>query len=234
MTIPPSPRQNRLLAALPEEEYAEIWPHLEWIELPLGKTVYEPDKIREYVYFPTTAIISWLHVMENGTSAEIAITGNDGIVGFSSLMGGLSTPYWAVVQNAGYGYQLPGALLKTIFCRPGPMQQLLLRYTQAMLTQIAQTAVCNRRHSLDQQFCRRLLLSLDRLPDNQLKMTQELIANMLSVCRESVTKAAGNIQRAGLIEYHRGHITVLDRAGLEARVCECYAVVKKETSYLLP
>ena len=202
--------------------------------MPLGQVLYESGAQMRHVYFPTTSIVSLLCVMENGASAEIAVVGNEGIVGVSLFMGGETTPSRAVVQSAGHAYRLKGPLLKDEFYRAGPMQRLLLRYTQALLTQMAQTAVCNRHHSLDQQLCRWLLLSLDRLPSNELIMTQELIANMLGVRREGVTEAAGHVQQAGLIEYHRGRITVLDRPGLEARSCECYAVVKKEFDRLLP
>ncbi len=229
-----SPLQNRLLAALPSDEYARLLPNLEQVSMPLGGVLYESGIQMRHVYFPTTSIVSLLCTMENGASAEIAIVGNEGIVGVSLFMGGETTPSRAVIQSAGYAYRLRGPLLKEEFYRAGPMQQLLLRYTQALLTQMAQTAVCNRHHSLDQQFCRWLLLSLDRLPDNNLAMTQELIANMLGVRREGVTEAAGNVQRAGLIKYRRGRITVIDRPGLEARVCECYEVVKKEFDRLLP
>jgi CRP-like cAMP-binding protein len=207
---------------------------LELVPLPLGDALHEPGGVMRHVYFPICSIVSLLCVMENGASAEIAVVGNEGIVGVSLFMGGETTPSRAVVQSAGHAYRLKGQLLKDEFYRAGPMQRLLLRYTQALLTQMAQTAVCNRHHSLDQQLCRWLLLSLDRLPSNQLIMTQELIANMLGVRREGVTEAAGNLQRAGLIEYHRGHITVLDRGGLETRCCECYGVVKKEYDRLLP
>jgi CRP-like cAMP-binding protein len=202
--------------------------------MPLGEAVCEPGIQMRHVYFPTTCIVSLLYVMEDGASAEIAVVGNEGIVGVSLFMGGETTTSRAVVQSAGHAYRLKGQLLKDAFFRAGPMQRLLLRYTQALLTQMAQTAVCNRHHSVDQQLCRWLLLSLDRLPSNQLTMTQELIANMLGVRREGVTEAAGKLQRAGLIRYSRGHITVLDRPGLEARVCECYQVVKKELDRLLP
>lgn len=228
------PRQNHLLAALPEDELARLLPGLELVPLPLADAVYESGVPMRHVYFPTTSIVSLLYVMEDGSSAEIAVVGNEGIVGVSLFMGGETTPSRAVVQSAGHAYRLKGQLLKDEFYRAGPMQRLLLRYTQALLTQMAQTAVCNRHHSLDQQLCRWLLLSLDRLPSAELVMTQELIANMLGVRREGVTEAAGNLQRAGLIEYHRGHITVLDREGLEARSCECYAVVKREFDRLLP
>jgi CRP-like cAMP-binding protein len=234
MHNPHDPRQNHLLAALPEEESARLLPHLELVPMPLGETVCESGIQMPYVYFPTTCIVSLLYVMEDGASAEIAVVGNEGIVGVSLFMGGETTTSRAVVQSTGHAYRLKGQLLKDAFFRAGPMQRLLLRYTQALLTQMAQTAVCNRHHSVDQQLCRWLLLSLDRLPSNELIMTQELIANMLGVRREGVTEAAGKLQRAGLIHYSRGHITVLDRPGLEARVCECYAVVKKEFNRLLP
>lgn len=232
--LPHDPRQNHLLAALPDDEYARLLPLMELVPMPLGEVLYESGVQMRYVYFPTDAIISLLYVMEDGASAEIAVVGFEGIVGVSLFMGGESTPSRAVVQSAGHAYRLPGQLLKAEFYRGGPMQHLLLRYTQALLTQMAQTAVCNRHHSLDQQLCRWLLLSMDRLLSNQLKMTQELIANMLGVRREGVTEAAGKLQKAGLIEYHRGHITILNRPGLEKRSCECYAVVKKEFDRLLP
>ena len=228
-----TPRQNHLLAALPTAEYERLLPHLELIPLPLGWAVYEAGAHQGYVYFPTTCIVSLLYVMEDGASAEIAVTGNDGLVGIALFMGGETTPSRAVVQSAGYGYRLMAAVLKREFERGGPLQNLLLRYTQALITQMAQTAVCNRHHAVEQQLCRWLLLSLDRLSSNELIMTQELIANMLGVRREGVTEAAGKLQKAGLIHYSRGRITVLDRPKLEARVCECYAVVKKETDRLL-
>ncbi len=234
MPSPHDPRQNHLLAALPADEYARLSPHLELAPMPLGDVLYESGVQMRHVFFPTTSIVSLLYVMEDGASAEIAVVGNEGIVGISLFMGGETTPSRAVVQSAGYAYQMKGELLKDEFRRAGPMQNLLLRYTQALLTQMAQTAVCNRHHSLDQQLCRWLLLSLDRLPSSELVMTQDLIANMLGVRREGVTEAAGNVQKAGLIAYRRGRITVLDRAGLEARACECYAVVKKEFERLLP
>lgn len=230
----PNPRQNHLLAALPQSEGERLFPHLEWVPLPLGEALYESGGRLNHVYFPTTAIVSLLYVMENGASAEIAVVGNEGIVGIALFMGGETMPNRAVVQSAGHGYRLKGQVLQQEFNRSGALQHLLLRYTLALLTQMAQTAVCNRHHSVDQQLCRWLLLSLDRLPANELKMTQELIANMLGVRREGVTEAAGNLQSAGLIRYNRGHITVLDRPGLEARVCECYEVVRKEFSRLLP
>lgn len=229
-----NPRQNHLLAALPADEFTRISPNLEWVPMPLGEAVCEPGMTMRYVYFPITSIVSLLYVMEDGASAEIAVVGNEGVVGVSLFMGGETTTSRAVVQSAGHAYRMKGPLLKDEFFRAGPMQRLLLRYTQALITQMAQTAVCNRHHSVDQQLCRWLLLSLDRLPSNQLTMTQELIANMLGVRREGVTDAAGKLQAAGLIRYSRGHITVLDRPGLEARVCECYAVVKKEYDRLLP
>ncbi len=228
-----TPRQNHLLAALPAADYERLLLHLELVPLPLGWVVYEAGGAQGYVYFPTTSIVSLLFVMENGASAEIAVTGNDGLVGIALFMGGETTPSRAVVQSAGHGYRLKASVLKGEFERGGPLQHLLLRYTQALITQMAQTAVCNRHHSVEQQLCRWLLLSLDRLPSNELRMTQELIANMLGVRREGVTEAAGNLQKAGLIRYNRGHITVLDRPKLEARVCECYAVVKKEYDRLL-
>jgi CRP-like cAMP-binding protein len=228
------PQQNHLLAALPASDYERLAPHLELIPLKLGEVLYEPGVQLRYVYFPTTSIVSLLYVMEDGASAEIAIVGNEGILGISLFMGGETTPSRAVVQSAGYGYRLKAQLLKDEFQRFGPMLHLLLRYTQALITQMAQTAVCNRHHSVDQQLCRWLLLSLDRLESNELSMTQELIANMLGVRREGVTEAAGKLQDAGLISYRRGRITVLDRPGLEARSCECYQVVKKELDRLLP
>ncbi len=233
-TTPQPPRQNHLLAVLPDESYERLLPHLELVSMPLGKVVYESGIQMQHVFFPTTSIVSLLYVVEDGASAEIAIVGHEGVVGISLFMGGESTPSRAVVQSAGVAYRLPGRILKAEFERGGPLQHLLLRYTQALLTQMAQTAVCNRHHTLDQQFCRWLLLSVDRLQSNELRMTQELIANMLGVRREGVTEAAGNVQMAGLIKYQRGHISVIDRPGLEARVCECYAVVKKEFDRLLP
>lgn len=237
MTAPlthPNPRQNHLLAALPEADYERIAPGLEPVSLPLGEVLYESGARMRHVYFPTTAIVSLLYVMENGSSAEIAVVGNDGLVGISLFMGGETTPSRAVVQSRGECYRLKAALLKDEFNRYGPTMHLLLRYTLALITQMTQTAVCNRHHSLDQQLCRWLLLSLDRLHSDELSMTQELIANMLGVRREGVTEAAGKLQAAGLIRYSRGRITVLDRPGLEARVCECYDVVRRETARLLP
>jgi CRP-like cAMP-binding protein len=229
-----SPKDNRLLAALPEDTYEALRPYLEPVEMPLGLSVYESGGAQGHVYFPTTAIVSLLYVLEDGGSAEIAITGNEGLVGIALFMGGETTPSRAVVQSAGLGYRLKASVLKKEFERGGELQHLLLRYTQALITQMTQTAVCNRHHSLHQQLCRWLLLSLDRLPGNELVMTQELIANMLGVRREGVTEAAGKLQAAGFIEYSRGKITVIDRDGLEACVCECYAVVKNEYDRLLP
>ncbi|OOG37714.1 Crp/Fnr family transcriptional regulator [Rhodanobacter sp. C06] len=228
------PRRNRLLAALPQAEWGRWLPHLEPVNMPLGKVLYESGSRLSHVYFPTTSIVSLLYVMEDGASAEIAVVGNEGIVGISLFMGGESTPSRALVQSAGQGFRLKSDLMLQEFNRAGPVLHLLLRYTQALITQMSQTAVCNRHHSLDQQLCRWLLLSLDRLNSEELAMTQELIANMLGVRREGVTEAAGNLQQAGLIRYQRGHITVIDRAGLEQRTCECYAVVKKEYDRLLP
>jgi CRP-like cAMP-binding protein len=229
-----SPHQNHLLDALPASDYERIAAHLELVPLKLGDVLYEPDVKLRYVYFPTTAIVSLLYVMEDGASAEIAIVGNEGILGIALFMGGETTPSRAVVQSAGYAYRLKAQLLKDEFGRFGSFLHLLLRYTQALITQMAQTAVCNRHHSVDQQLCRWLLLSLDRLESSELSMTQELIANMLGVRREGVTEAAGKLQQAGLIHYRRGKITVLDRPGLEARSCECYQVVKTEFDRLLP
>jgi CRP-like cAMP-binding protein len=228
------PRNNSLLAALPDAEW-QRWRHfLEKVEMPLGEVLYESGATLTHVYFPTTSIVSLLYVMENGASAEIAVVGNEGLVGVSLFMGGESTPSRAVVQSAGHGLRLKAQLMKDEFDRAGPVLHLLLRYTQALITQMSQTAACNRHHTLDQQLCRWLLLSLDRLRANELAMTQELIANMLGVRREGVTEAALKLQQAGLISYTRGRITVLDRAGLERRTCECYAVVKREYDRLLP
>jgi CRP-like cAMP-binding protein len=227
-------RQNRLLAVLPDEERRRIEPYLKQVSLKLGDVLYESGELLQYVYFPTSSIVSLLSQMENGACAEIAIVGHEGIIGIALFMGGQTMPNRAVVQSAGMAFRLNGSRLNQEFNRAGPLQHLLLRYTMALLAQMAQTAVCNRHHSIDQQLCRWLLLSLDRLPSNELSMTQELIANMLGVRREGVTEAAGKLQSAGLIDYRRGHITVLDRPGLEARVCECYNVVKTEFSRLLP
>ena len=223
MSSPHSPKQNHLLDALPAADYARLLPHLELVPMQLGWAVYEAGGQMRYLYFPTTSIVSLQYVLENGASAEIAITGNEGLVGISLFMGGESTPSRAVVQSKGNGYRLRASVLKTEFALGGSLQYLSLRYTQALITQMAQTAVCNRHHTLDQQLCRWLLLSLDRLPGNELMMTQELISNMLGVRREGVT-----------VKYSRGHIVVLDRPKLEKRVCECYAVVKKEFDRLLP
>jgi len=229
-----NPAQNRLLAALPKSERERLLSHLELVSLPLGEALYESGDRLNHVYFPTSAIVSLLYELENGSSAEIAVVGYEGIVGIALFMGGDTMPNRAVVQSEGNAYRLKGWLLKEEFNRAGTLQHLLLRYTLAMLTQMAQTAVCNRHHSVDQQLCRWLLLSLDRLPANELSMTQELIANMLGVRREGVTEAAGKLQSAGLIHYSRGRITVLDRPGLEKRVCECYEVVRQEFRRLLP
>ncbi len=229
-----SPLQNHLLAALPSAIQQRLFPQLELTSLPLGKVLYESGDTMRYVYFPTDAIVSLLYVMESGDSAEISVVGNDGVVGVSLFMGGESTSSRAVVQSAGSAYRLAGQRLKDEFYRHTELMLLLLRYTQSLITQMAQTAVCNRHHSIDQQLCRWLLLSLDRLPGSTLNMTQELIANMLGVRREGVTEAAGKLQKLGVIEYSRGHINVLDRNRLEALSCECYAVVKRESDRLLP
>ncbi|MBC7697966.1 MAG: Crp/Fnr family transcriptional regulator [Bacteroidia bacterium] len=229
-----NPRQNHLLDALLKAEYNRISVGLELVHMPLGQVLYEPGGLLKYVYFPTTSIVSLLYVMENGASAEIAVVGNEGILGVSIFMGGDTTPSRAVVQSDGYGYRLKAQLMKDEFNRAGPVLRLLLRYTQALITQMSQTAVCNRHHSVEQQLCRWLLLSLDRLESNELVMTQELISNMLGVRREGVTEAAGKLQKSGLIHYSRGRIEVLDRPGLEKRVCECYHVVKTEFDRLLP
>jgi len=234
MALSHSPADNQLLAALPAEDYARLLPNLELVPMPLGWAIYESGAQMGHLYFPTTSIVSLLYVMENGASAEIAVTGNEGLVGISLFMGGESTPSRAVVQSAGHGYRLRASTSKMEFALGGHLQNLVLRFTQALITQMAQTAVCNRHHSIDQQLCRWLLLSLDRLSGNELTMTQELMANMLGVRREGVTQAAGSLQVDGLIRYSRGHITVLDRSKLEQRVCECYAVVKKEYDRLLP
>ena len=234
MATPQKPSVNKLLAALPEDICLRLKPHLELVPLKLGAPVYEAGGKQPYVYFPTNAIVSLLYVMKDGASAEIAVVGNEGLVGIALFMGGETTPSRAVVQSAGYAHRLSSRVLKREFELGGALQHLLLRYTQALITQMAQTAVCNRHHSIEQQLCRWLLLSIDRLPTNVLTMTQELIANMLGVRREGVTEAAGKLQEAGLIHYSRGRITVVDRPKLEARVCECYAVVKKEFDRLLP
>jgi CRP-like cAMP-binding protein len=228
-----SPEQNHLLAALPEAERERVFPHLQLVPMPLGRVLYESGDPLLHVYFPVDAIVSLLYVMENGSSAEISVVGNEGLIGIALFMGGETTPSRAIVQSAGYAYRLVAGRLKEEFNRHGDMQLLLLRYTQALITQMSQTAVCNRHHSVDQQLCRWLLLSLDRLASNQLIMTQELIANMLGVRREGVTDAAGKLQKLGVIQYARGQITVLDRPQLEKLSCECYAVVKKESDRLL-
>jgi CRP-like cAMP-binding protein len=232
--LPDTPRQNHLLGALPPEEWDRLRPRMELRPMPLGHVLYESGDTMRHVYFPTTSIVSLLYVMEDGASAEIAIVGNEGIVGISLFMGGETTPSRAIVQSGGQAYRVPGQYLKEEFFRAGPFQRLLLRYTQALITQMAQTAVCNRHHSVDQQLCRWLLMSLDRLPSNELKMTQELIANMLGVRREGVTESAGKLQKLGLIEYSRGTIVVVDRPALEVHACECYEVVRKEFARLLP
>jgi CRP-like cAMP-binding protein len=234
MASPDDPRRNHLLAALPTPEWERWSPLLEPVDMPLGRVLYESGLSLTHVYFPIDSIVSLLYVMEDGSSAEIAVVGNEGVVGVSLFMGGETTPSRAVVQSAGRGYRLEAQAMKNEFNRAGPVLHLLLRYTQALITQMAQTAVCNRHHSLDQQLCRWLLLSLDRLKGSELRMTQELIANMLGVRREGVTEAALKLQTAGLIRYARGHIKVLNRPGLEQRTCECYAVVKKEYDRLLP
>ncbi|MBH1970337.1 Crp/Fnr family transcriptional regulator [Moraxellaceae bacterium AER2_44_116] len=233
MLSPHSPRQNHLLAALPPSEFEHLASRLELVRLPLGDMLYEPNMQLQHAYFPTTSIVSLHYVTESGASAEAAGVGNEGVVGVSLFMGGNTTPSSAVVQTAGYAYRLERSVLQAEFNRGGFMQRLLLRYTQALMTQIMQTAVCNRHHSIEQQLCRWLLLTLDRIPAQELVMTQELIASMLGVRREGITEAAGKLQQAGFIRYRRGHIAVLDRTGLETRTCECYAVVKKELHRLL-
>lgn len=233
MHIPHSPRQNRLLAALPATEFNRLRPHLQLISMSLGEVLYESGGHQTHVYFPTTCVLSMLYMLENGASAEIAMVGFEGILGISLFMGGETTPSRAVVQCAGHAYRLPAPLLKREFDRAGPLLRLLLRYTQALITQMTQTAVCNRHHAIDQQLCRWLLSSLDRLQGNSLTMTQELIANMLGVRRGGITMAAGKLQQAGLIRYNRGQIEVLDRPTLEKAACECYAVVKREFDRLI-
>ena len=233
MSLPHSPNQNHLLAALPTAEFERLVAHLELVSMPLGEVLYESSGQLHHVYFPTTAIVSLHYLLESGASAEIAGVGNEGVLGVSLFMGGNTTTSLATVQAAGFGYRLKGGLMMEEFNRAGPMMRLLLRYTQALMTQISQTAVCNRHHSIEQQLCRWLLLTLDRLPSQELTITQELIAGMLGVRREGITEAAGNLQRAGLISYRRGHITVLDRSELESHTCECYQVVKKEFHRLL-
>ena len=233
MPGPHDPLQNSVLAALEPAERERLYPHLQLVAMPLGKVLYESGDALRHVYFPTDCIVSLLYVMEDGASAEISVVGNEGLIGIALFMGGETTPSRAIVQSAGHAYRLIGQLLKDEFHRNGQMQLKLLRYTQALITQMAQTAVCNRHHSVDQQLCRWLLLSLDRLASDELTMTQELIANMLGVRREGVTEAAGKLQKLGVIRYARGKITVLDRPKLEELCCECYAVVKKETDRLL-
>jgi CRP-like cAMP-binding protein len=233
MAVPHDPQQNSVLAGLAPAERERLYPHLQLVAMPLGKVLYESGDVLRHVYFPTNCIVSLLYVMEDGASAEISVVGNEGLIGIALFMGGETTPSRAIVQSAGYAYKLIGQLLKDEFHRNGQMQIKLLRYTQALITQMAQTAVCNRHHSVDQQLCRWLLLSLDRLASNELRMTQELIANMLGVRREGVTEAAGKLQKLGVIRYARGKITVLNRRKLERLCCECYAVVKKETDRLL-
>jgi CRP-like cAMP-binding protein len=227
------PRDNHILDALPDEERDRLFPHLSFVSMPLGKVLYESGETLKHIYFPTDSIVSLLYVMKDGASAEIAVVGNEGAIGVALFMGGETTPSRAIVQSAGSAYRLEGKRLKVEFNRHGQMLHVLLRYTQSLITQMAQTAVCNRHHSVNQQLCRWLLLSLDRLQSNELKMTQELIANMLGVRREGVTTAAGELQKAGVIRYSRGKITVIDRAKLEQLSCECYSVVKKETDRLL-
>ena len=232
MPTPPDPQQNHILDALPKLERERMFPHLKLVPLPLGMVLYESDATLRHIYFPTNSIVSLLYVMQDGASAEIAVVGNEGVIGVSLFMGGETTPSRAIVQSAGYAYRLTGARLKQEFNRHGELLHVLLRYTQSLLTQMSQTAVCNRHHSLDQQLCRWLLLSLDRLSGNRLDMTQELIANMLGVRREGVTDAAGKLQKLGVIKYSRGKITVLDRPHLERLSCECYGVVKRESDRL--
>jgi CRP-like cAMP-binding protein len=225
--------QNQLLAVLPTAEFERLCPHLELVTLPLGEMLYEPGEQLRHAYFPTTAIVSLHYVLESGATAESAGVGNEGVVGMALLMGGDTTPSSAVVQTAGHAYRLASQVLKQEFARGGPMQQLMLRYTQGLMTQMAQSAVCNRHHSVEQQLCRWLLLTLDRVPSRELVMTQELVASILGVRREGITEAAGNLRRAGIISYRRGHISVVDRSGLETHVCECYEVVSGELRRLL-
>ena len=233
MPLPHNPNRNHLLAALPAAEFERLAPHLELVAMRLGETIYEPGGRLQHVYFPTTAIVSLLYIMESGASAEMAGVGNEGVLGISLFMGGDTTPSSAVVQTAGHCYRLEARLLKEEFNRAALVQKLLLRYTQALVTQMTQTAACNRHHSIEQQLCRWLLLTMDRLPLSELIMTQELVAGAFGVRRESISEAAGKLKRAGLIRYRRGHISVFERSGLEAGACECYAVVKKEFGRLL-
>jgi CRP-like cAMP-binding protein len=234
MNDPHSPQQNHLLSVLPDDEQEYLYPHLELVPIVLGQVLYESGRALTHAYFPTTSIISLLHVMENGSSAEIAVVGNEGMVGVALFMGGDTMPDRAMALSTGHAYRLKSALLQQEFSRSIPLRHLMLRYTQALITQMAQTAVCNRHHTVEQQFCRWLLLMLERINSNELVMTQELIANMLGVRREGVTEAAGKLKSAGLIDYSRGHITILDRTRLEARACECYRVVRREYDRLLP
>jgi len=234
MYVAPPPTHNQILAALPAADYDRLLPHLELVELGLGQSLYESGGHLQHVYFPVEGIVSLLYVTQGGNSAELAVVGREGMIGVSLFMGGETTPNRAVVQSACKAYRLPAHVLKAQFAEGGALQLILLKFTQALITQISQTAVCNLHHSVDQQLCRWLLLSLDRLPENRLQMTQELIANMLGVRRQGVTQSAGKLEREGLISYSRGLITVLDRPGLEKRACECYAVVKRETERLLP
>ena len=233
MPSPHSPSQNHLLAALPAAEFEPLVAHLELVPMPLGEILYQPGGQLQHAYFPTTAVVSLHYVLESGASAETAGVGNEGVIGISLFMGGNTTPSSAVVQMAGHAYRLPGRILQQEFNRAGLLQRLMLRYTQALMTQMAQTAACNRHHSVEQQLCRWLLLTLDRMPSNELVMTQELVASMLGVRREGITEAAGKLQHSGFIRYRRGHIAVLERSGLEVRACECYAAVKKELGRLL-
>ncbi|HET7203613.1 MAG TPA: Crp/Fnr family transcriptional regulator [Steroidobacteraceae bacterium] len=227
-------RQNHVLAALPAADLERLAPHLQLLEMPLGKVLHQTGDVLRHAYFPTDSIVSLLYVLQDGASTEISIVGNDGLVGITLFLGGDTTPRQAVVQVAGHAYRLPGEALRDAFHRSDALRLLLLRYTQAQITQMAQTVVCNRHHTVDQQLCRWLLLTLDRLPSRELTMTQELIANMLGVRREGVTTAVGKLQRLGVITHSRGHIVVLDRAALERLSCECYAVVRHETDRLLP
>ena len=228
-----TPQRNHLLAALPAAEREQVYPHLQLVEMPLGKVVYEPGDVLRYAYFPTDCIVSLLYVLEDGASTEISIVGNDGLIGIALFMGGETSPRRAVVQSAGYAYRMLGKTLNELFHRNETIRLLLLRYTQALITQMAQTVVCNRHHSVDQQLCRWLLLSLDRLPSNELTITHDLIASMLGIRREGVTEAVNKLQRVGVINHSRGHITVLDRPALERLTCECYSMVKRETDRLL-
>jgi CRP-like cAMP-binding protein len=233
MTAIHGPTENHLLRALASDDLGRMFPYLEYVELPLGTVLYESGDVLLHVYFPVDCIVSLLYALADGSSAEIAIVGNDGLIGIALFMGGETTPNRAIVQSAGHAYRIPGQRITGEFHRNDRLRDLLLRYIQALITQMAQTAVCNRHHTIDQQLCRWLLMSLDRLSSNELHMTQELIANMLGVRREGVTEAGGRLQRLGVIHYQRGHITVLDRPGLQALCCECYAVVKKETDRLM-